>query len=255
MSPVYLLLVSVCSIVGILLIYQNRKNIIEKAKLSILKDNVKKKSNYVINDKKIDKNSLNKEVQAEFKDIKNGLKRAELLLSSSENEEAKKILIHLLSIDEKNVDAHILLASIYLIEKKYSKSEMLYRILLDLQKKESASVFSNLAFCIFEQNKIDESIEFYRKALALEPKNVKRYSNLAQVLFVIKRFKETAFLFKKALRIDPRNTELLFMLADTYREDKLLKEAKKVYSKILEYEPYNNVAKEEIIHINEVLFN
>lgn len=179
-------------------------------------------------------------------ELKQSIRRAELLLSHGEDEEAEKILVSVLAQDETNLDAMIFLASLYLKRKQYSRAEVLYRELCELQKYKKAGPLSNLAFCLFEQNKLNEAIQFYQKAMHLEPDNVKRYSNLGQVLFVTKQLPEAIEMFKKASKLAPRDTEILFMLADSLRENRSMKQAYETYNKILNYEPYNAIAREEI---------
>mgnify|MGYP001324537598 CR=1 FL=1 len=179
-------------------------------------------------------------------DIKKEIKRAEVLLSAGDEIEAEKVLVSILAIDQKHIDAHILLASLYLKRKQYSRAEVLYRELVNLQKYKQAGTLSNLAFCLFEQGRVNESIDFYQLALNVDDGNYKRYTNLAQVYFVTKDFLQAIELFKKALRLKPRDTDVLFMLADTYREAHMFLEAKKSYLKVLDYEPYNHAAQEEV---------
>lgn len=179
-------------------------------------------------------------------ELKQSIRRAELLLSHNEEEEAEKILVSVLAQDEKNIDAMVFLASLYLKRKQYSRAEVLYRELCELQKFKKAGPLSNLAFCLFEQNKLEESLEFYEKALRLEPDNVKRYTNFGQVLFVTKHLNEAIEMFKKASKLAPRDTEILFMLADSLRENRAMKQAYETYNKILNYEPYNAIAREEL---------
>ena len=184
-----------------------------------------------------------------LQELAKNIKKAEILLSYGDNDEAEKVLVATLSLDPENIDALIFLASLYLKRKQISRAEVLYRSLSDLQRNKNAGTLSNLAFCLYEQNKIDESILFYQQALELDSKNVKRYTNLGQVLFVTRDFDEAIKLFTKALRLEPRDTSIIFMLADTYREAQKLEKARETYLKILDYEPYNTEAREEIVKI------
>lgn len=260
MKTSFLLLLSLFSVLLISLIFWNRKRIIKQAKKSFIKKALKKeptdeeKEDSANSSSKVKANKkIVKEPKVEYSlnEIRNGIKRVEILLDHKETEEAEKILISILSVDTKNIEAHLLLSSLYLQKKQYSRAEVLYRTLIELEKFKNTSSLSNLAFCLFEQNKIDESIYYYEYALKKDPQNFKRCTNLGQVMFVVKNFDEAIKLFKKANKLKPRDTEILFMLADTYREAGKFKEARESYKKILDYEPYNAEAKEEIIKLEE----
>jgi tetratricopeptide (TPR) repeat protein len=251
MTVAQYLLIAVFSLFLVLLIFWNRSRIISKAKSALfgkqekkIKEKTSKESTTKIQDEKIE---ISKAIpKYSGKDITKGIKRSEILLSHGEDKEAEQILVSILSVEENHIEAHILLASMYLRKKRYAKAEAMYRKLLELHKTVTPAIYSNLAFCLFEQNNLEEAASYYKKALKKEPKNVKRYTNYAQVLFVTKQFTEAIKLFKKAIKLSPRNTEILFMLADTYREAQMFAQAKMVYEKILDYEPYNVDAKEEV---------
>ncbi len=253
----YLLLLALFSLILILIIVWNRRRIIKQAKKTFIKKTLKKESSKEntedgdLNKKEFVKNDKKEvEVKYSLNEIRNAIKRAEILLDHKENEEAEKVLVSILAVDPKNIEAHLLLSSLYLHKKQYSRAEALYRTLIELEKFKNTSSLSNLAFSLFEQNKIEESIYYYEYALKKDSQNFKRYTNLGQVLFVVKNFDEAINLFKKAIKLKPRDTEILFMLADTYRESGQFKEARETYRKILDYEPYNAEAKGEIINLN-----
>jgi len=242
-------MLALISLILIILIFWNRSRIIHKAKKAIFhKNNVSKNfftKKTEISNKKGAKASIPVQ-QTISSDILKAIRKIKILLDHNQYKEAEKKLIAILAVNQTCLEANILLASIYLKKKQYGRAEIIYKRIIDFQKNKDAKILSNLAFCLFEQNKIKKSISYYEKALEIEPDNVKRYTNLAQVLFVVKDFMGAIKLFKKAVKMKPRDTEILFMLADTYREAQKYNDAKKTYLKILDYEPYNVEAKQEI---------
>ena len=260
MSILSLSILSLGSVLIIAGILWNRSRILTAAKQRIFEKQKKKQEEK--QSKKAKKQSkqatgkiIEKEQEVSIQEIKKNISKAEILLSHNEEDEAEKILVSVLAIDANNIDAHIFLASLYLKRKQYSRAEVLYKELCELQDFKKAGSLSNLAFCFYEQNKLEDSIEAYSRALKIEPKNVKRYTNLGQVLFVTKQLDEAIDMFKKALKLNARDTEVLFMLADTYREKQDLKNAYKTYQKVLDYEPYNTIAREEVAKLEEADVN
>lgn len=259
MNILYLSYAALSSAIVIVFIFWNRKRSVIQAKHEMLHKKLEEEK--IIENNQIDKESTkntsaievqiteDSPIKPSIQELAKNIKRAEILLSYGEDEEAEKVLVSTLSLDPENIDALIFLASLYLKRKQYSRAEVLYRALNDLQRNKNTGTISNLAFCLYEQNKIDEAILFYEQALELDPKNVKRYTNLGQVFFVTRDFDEAIKLFVRALRFEPRDTSILFMLADTYREAQKLGKARETYIKILDYEPYNTEAREEIVKI------
>lgn len=187
--------------------------------------------------KKNDENSLSQ--------INSFIKRAETLMGKENTEEAEKLLIQVLSIDQENFVANSMLALLYLRLHADSKAEAIYRKLLENKPRDPA-LYTNLGLAFYNQAKYEEALESYTFAVRLDPQKPGRHINLGQVYFVLKRFDDAITHFKEAIKFAARNVDYLFMLADTYREKGDLKEAKDTYNKILQFEPYNNEAQEEV---------
>lgn len=252
MTTVNLLIAAISSAFIIFLIFKNRERIIVNAKKNLLKKKIKRQNEEVDTSiTKIDDNKKQKEIKkAAFqytqKDISQGISRAEILIEHKEDDEAEKILISIISVEKEHIDAHVLLAALYLRKKQFSRAEVLYKTLNKLQEQKDPKTLSNLAFCLFELNDIKHALSCYHTALKLDEYNPKRHTNLAQVLYVLKEYDPAIKHFKKALQLKPRSSNTLFMLADTYRDAKKSKLARETYEKILEYEPYNASAREEL---------
>ncbi|PCI24377.1 hypothetical protein COB57_05170 [Candidatus Peregrinibacteria bacterium] len=246
MNTFFLLVSLIGSLLAIIIIFLNRKRILQNAKLNIIKKHL---------DKKIDKKAEIKESSVNLPtgkrlEYKKLINRAEILIEHHETKEAEKILISLLADNKKYAPALRILSSLYLQRKQYSKSEALYNTLNEIEKGENPTTLSNLAFCLFERNQIKKAHNLYKQALLKDIKNIKRYTNLGQVIYVLKEYDEAVSLFKKALHIDPRNTDILFMLADTYLALKLFSKAKETFKKILQYEPYSQDARAELLRMD-----
>ncbi|QQS59514.1 tetratricopeptide repeat protein [Candidatus Peregrinibacteria bacterium] len=176
------------------------------------------------------------------------LHRAEALISRKEYEEAKRMLIKILSWDDDHAGANEHLAFVYLQTGEYSRAENIFRKVIETRPRDP-SLLTNFALSVFHQNKsseeMDESLLALRRAAEIDSKNPVRFANLGQSLFSAGDIVSAAESFEKALRFSPRNIEYLFFLADSYLMLERFAEAKQVFSKILDISPLNEDARRE----------
>lgn len=176
------------------------------------------------------------------------LRRVDALIARRDFDEAKKILIRILSWQEDHFDAGAHLAYVYLQSGEHRKAESLYRKALELRPRD-ASLLTNFALSVLEQKdpmRIDDSVKAFRLAAELDPKNPDRYANLGQSLFFAGDIPNAIAAFEKAVRLAPRNVEYYFFLADSYLTIRNFALAKKVFLKILDLAPLNQEAKQEL---------
>jgi tetratricopeptide (TPR) repeat protein len=240
-----LFIIQIFSLLGIFYIFYHRKKIISQAK-NEEKPLKKEEKSKISNEEKPLKKEFNSKPSYTSKNISKHLKRAEILIEHQEENEAEKILVAILAELPQQKDCLNLLSSIYLQKKQFLRAENLLREIISLEFEKKASTLSNLAYSLYEQNKFNDAIIYYKKALKIDTNNYKRYTNLGQVLFVVKEFDEAIELFKQAYKLKPRDTNILFMLADTCKTAQKYKEALENYQKILDYEPYNEDARSEV---------
>jgi tetratricopeptide (TPR) repeat protein len=182
------------------------------------------------------------------------IRKAEALIARKELEEAQKILIKILSWDDDNADAGAHLAYIYLQTGEFMKAENLFRKVLE-QRPRDSSLLTNLSLAIFEQknnDRVEESIGYLRKAAELDSQNSQRYSNLGQSLFFAGDIDGAIAAFERAVKIEPKNIELLFFLADSHLAVEHYQNAKKVFLKILDLSPLNKEAQYEVDQLKKI---
>lgn len=184
------------------------------------------------------------------------LRRAEALIARKDFDEAKKILIHILSWEEDNFDASAHLAYVYLQSGEYRKAENLFLKALELRPRDP-SLLSNYALAILEQKdpaRITDSVEAFRLAAKLDPANPDRYANLGQSLFFAGDIPNAIAAFEKAAKLAPRKIEYYFFLADSYLTVRNYIDAKRVFEKILDLSPLNEDAKREMSTLQRMGF-
>jgi len=176
------------------------------------------------------------------------LRKADSLIGRNEYTDAKKTLIHVLSLDADNVDASAHLAYTFLKTGEFKKAESLFKKVLE-KKPKDASLLTNYALCIFEQrdpSRISISIDALKKATELDERNANRFSNLGQSLFFSGDTEGAIRAFEKAISLEPKNVEFQFYLADSLLVTQKFKEAKAIFQNILELYPLNKEAQKEI---------
>ena len=106
---------------------------------------------------------------------------------------------------------------------------------------------------LFKQNKYEEAINYYEKAIKLNNTIEVLYSNKGTCEKCLKKNKEAIRDYKKALEINPKNTKNLNRLASVYIIVGNLGEAKMTQQKALNFEPNNSVYKDQMGTIEKII--
>jgi len=106
---------------------------------------------------------------------------------------------------------------------------------------------------LFKQNKYEEAINYYEKAIKINNSIEVLYSNKGTCEKCLKKYKEAIRDYKKALEINPKNTKNLNRLASVYIIVGNLGEAKMTQQKALNFEPNNSVYKEQMASIEKII--
>ncbi len=175
------------------------------------------------------------------------LRRVDALIARKDFNEAKKILIRILSWQEDHFDASTHLAFVYLQSGEFRKAESLYRKAIQTKPRD-ASLLTNFALAILEQKdpmRIEDSVAAFQLATEIDSKNPERHANLGQSLFFSGDIPKAIAAFEKAIRLSPRNVEYQFFLADSYLAVRNFSGAKQAFEKILSISPTNPEATKE----------
>lgn len=101
----------------------------------------------------------------------------------------------------------------------------------------SASMYFNLGFAYQTQGNDEAAADSYRKALALEPRQVEAHANLGNVLQALGRFDEAIEHYRKALALQPDLLELCLSLGHAFKNQGKLDAAVESYRKALVLRP------------------
>ena len=119
--------------------------------------------------------------------------------------QAEEIYKQVLQADPSHPDALHYLGAIAIDQGRYEEAADL--IGRAIRIKPSRSMYYNLGNALRELNKLDEAVENFRHALALDPNYAEAYTNLGGVLLVQHKLEEAIKSYRRALELKPRYTE------------------------------------------------
>jgi tetratricopeptide (TPR) repeat protein len=127
----------------------------------------------------------------------------------------------------------------YLRDGLHGKAEEVFRGLL-IDHPQNPAYLSNLGLSLYGQKKLEEALDFYEKAIAMDDTRPGRYISLAQVLRELDRLEDAIEHVRKALVIEERNLEYLLLLADMCRAAEKHDEVRATVQLIMEIDPQDS---------------
>jgi len=232
----------ICIILGMRIALRNRN--VRKFVRSVTSRTESALENNLPEEKPLERPKANSRAAAiDRQKMRTFVRSAERALSRGNILEAERDYIQALTLVPTAYDVQANLAKLYLESEKYSKSEALYRELLN--QCDDISFHSNLGLSYYYQGKYEEARKSYSRALEKDPKNPERNAALGRACIASERFSEAAPLLEKATA-RMRDTELLKLLAECYLRLGYREQALETYKKINKLEPYNEEVKEKL---------
>ncbi|MCD8545631.1 MAG: tetratricopeptide repeat-containing glycosyltransferase family protein [Sulfurospirillum cavolei] len=96
-----------------------------------------------------------------------------------------------------------------------------------------ADRYYNLGVMLKAQNKLDEAIAMYEKAIALDPFNVNASINLGNIFKKQHRFSEAIRVYQEAVFLEPENPKVYYNLGTIFQEQKRSADATESYQRAL----------------------
>lgn len=175
------------------------------------------------------------------KEINNAYRKADMLFAKAEYEEAEKVFIKVLALDDAHTDANLKLGLIYLHKGEAGKAEFFFNKLLSVKK--DPVFLSNLALALYQQKRLQEAADAYEQAIVLDPRKESRFVSLAHVYRELGNEQKALENMERAAVLAPRNTDYLFTIVDGYVLNSEDDRALQTLERILMIEPYNENAK------------
>jgi len=209
------LLFSVVLFIGIfirrLLVFNREKNTPVQDKDSSLEEAIVSK-----------KKRLKKGDKAEVEKL---YKRAETLITNGDEDEAIKILVQALAIDELNTDIQHRLAMLYMQKQVFGAAAALFETLGNITGE--AVHYSHQGLACFQNRELENAKKAYQKAVSIDPSRHQRFASLSTVYRELNELQNAIISINKAIEIDKENMDYLFVLVDLLVEVGDLDGAKK----------------------------
>lgn len=168
------------------------------------------------------------------------LEQAEALLKSGNEDEAIKVFVQALAIDNNHIDTQQKLAMLYLQKQMFGAAAALFRRLSELTS--DPLHYSHLGFVLYQQSSFDEARDAYQRAVDLDPSRPQRFVSLAQVYRSLGQYQNAVIALNKAIELDSENIEFFLLLAGVYLELENIDEANLALKTVLEKDPENQDA-------------
>ena len=144
-----------------------------------------------------------------------------------------KLGLKLLKKNSKNYQLIYMIGLSYVNLQKYAEAEKYFDKLLHVQKK--PEIFFIQANIHKQLKKYDSAINYFEKAIQLNPNFSEAYNNLGNTKKRVGKIDEAIFCFEKAIQLKENNIEAYLNLANIYKENKKFNKLIKIYEKILSF--------------------
>jgi tetratricopeptide (TPR) repeat protein len=141
------------------------------------------------------------------------VREASLLLSWGEEELKRRIdldeyLLEAIKDDYRRSELHKSLATYYSVLDDFDKLDENLNMFRELRQDNDvdiSTVYRELGDLCFLRNRLKEALEYYSKAIELDPENERAYHNRGDVHYELKMFEEAITDYDKAIELDPRS--------------------------------------------------
>lgn len=100
-----------------------------------------------------------------------------------------------------------------------------------------AQDYWSVANCLQEKNQLEQTVQYYQKALAYDDRLTDAYNNLGRTLFLLNRYDEAVKNFQRAIELDPKYVKAYNNLGVYYEEIGDDAQARQFYEKAILMEP------------------
>lgn len=171
----------------------------------------------------------------QLKTLKDAFMSAEAFFENGDLDEAERLYIQVLSLDDSHLETNMRLGLIYLKKQLAKKAEAIFRKVLSLAPRDPLAL-SNLAMALYMQRNFEEAMTVYKEAIAVDPSRAARYVSLAHVYRELGQYDAAIGAIQKALHLDPQQNEYRLLLAETYCDMDQLAPARTIVQNILKHE-------------------
>lgn len=159
-------------------------------------------------------------------------------------DEAIKLLVQALAIDQLNIEAQHMLAMLYMGKKMYTSASALFESLSQITQ--DPVHHSHLGLALYQQSDFENAKRAYQKAISLDDSRPQRFVSLCQVYRSLGQPRHAIVALSKAMALEPNNIDFLFLLSELELESKNVDGAINAIRRILEIDGDNKDAKAQL---------
>lgn len=148
-----------------------------------------------------------------------------------------KYLEKSIDADSRNRSAYILLGKIYEDVAMYEIARKWYRKALFEDMDNTSEFYGLIANSYFKENRFDEAMTYYNRALENNKNYISAYYNIAEIYKAKNEFDKAEEFFKKAIEITPDYIKPYYQIGTLHFNNKEYDSAIDWYKKALEIEP------------------
>ncbi|MBR3628486.1 MAG: tetratricopeptide repeat protein [Elusimicrobia bacterium] len=148
-----------------------------------------------------------------------------------------KYLEKSIDADTRNRNSYILLGKIYEDTNMYENARKLYRKALFEDIDNISEFYGLIANTYFKENRFDEAMTYYNRALKSNKNYISTYYNIAEIYKSKKEFDKAEDIYKKAIQISPDYITPYYQIGNLYFNKQEYDIAIDWYKKALEIEP------------------
>jgi pentatricopeptide repeat protein len=148
-----------------------------------------------------------------------------------------KFLEKSIEFDSRNRNAYILLGKIYEDITMYETARKWYRKALFEDMDNTSEFYGLIANSYFKENRFDEAMTYYNRALENNKNYISAYYNIAEIYKSKNEFDKAEQFYKKAIELNPDYITPYYQIGTLYFNNKEYDTAIDWYKKALEIEP------------------
>jgi len=144
------------------------------------------------------------------------------------------------TLDAQDLRVHLALGEIYTFQGRFDQGESRLKICID--QGPTARAYLGMAECVRGQYRFDEALEYLKKAVEAEPRNLKALSELGNLALQFGDLDLGVDCLKRSLEIEPNQAEVYSLLAKAAQQKGDRTQAIESLQKLLDLSPKDGVA-------------
>ena len=183
--------------------------------------------------------------------LKSKIIQAEDFLTQEKYKEAEEVLIEVVAVDHKNIQAYLGLGQIYRAQKNFEHAAEVYEYILKIEPENNDGLLG-LARVAIKQNNYEHAMEIFEKLTKLNPDNASYYYEQTITLENLGEFQKALEVCQKAVDLKPNDPKYLDAMLNLSIISKKKYLALKMFDRLKDANPENQKLDEIKGRIEEI---